>query len=83
MGRQSAASATGPCVDDVYIPAGAAVLWPVCWVALQTILTMVRRCFAPAVLCLKPDVAKDNQDAHTEERGGGFFIHYVLYPSSK
>lgn len=36
MGRQSAASATGPCVDDVYIPAGAAVPWPVCCVALQS-----------------------------------------------
>ena len=83
MGRQSAASATGPCVDDVYIPAGAAVPWPVYCVALQTMLMTVRRRFAPAVLCLKTDVAMDNQDAHTEERGGGFFIHYVLYPSNK
>lgn len=36
MGRQSAASVTGPCVDDVYIPAGAAVPWPVYCVALQS-----------------------------------------------
>lgn len=36
MGRQSAASVTGPCVDNVYIPAGAAVPWLVCCVALQS-----------------------------------------------
>lgn len=36
MGRRSAASASGPCVDSVYIPAGAAVPWPVYCVALQS-----------------------------------------------
>ena len=28
--------ASGPCVGSVYTPAGAAVLWPVCCVALQS-----------------------------------------------
>ena len=67
MGRLSAASESGPCVGSVYTPAGAAVLWPVCCVALQTMLMMVRSLRWPQIA----------QDVHTKEREGGFL--YVMF----